>query len=82
MPDTTTTPAERISHEAGADDAWICICKNTPASDGFYPCDKDGNEVQPVKGWKDLYVCARCGRIIDQHTLEVVGQNPHPRLLP
>jgi DNA-directed RNA polymerase subunit RPC12/RpoP len=30
--------------------------------------------VEPVTGWKNLYVCDRCGRIIQQDTLEVVGQ--------
>lgn len=64
-------------------DAWTCICGNTPSSDGFFPCDEHGNEMEPTigSGWTDLEVCARCGRIIKQGTLEVVGQNPHPKLL-
>ena len=37
----------------------------------------EGNEVEPVAGWDNLYVCARCGRIINQDTLEVIGRNPH-----
>ncbi len=68
-----------ITHQAGDKDAWICICKNMPASDGFYPCDEDGNEVEPVKGWTGLYVCNRCGRIIDQSSLEVVGMRSKPK---
>lgn len=74
---------EFITHEAGSDEAWICICGNTPVSDGFYPCDKDGNEMTPSIGsdWDSLYVCAKCGRIINQSTLEVLGQNPNPKLL-
>lgn len=68
---------EHITHEEGSDEAWICVCKNRPESDGFFACDEDGNEMEPVKGWKDLYVCGRCGRIIKQDTLEVVGQNPN-----
>jgi hypothetical protein len=68
---------ERITHETGNNEAWICICGNRPDSDGFFPCDKDGNEMEPVKGWEDLYVCGRCGRIINQHSLEVIGQNQH-----
>jgi hypothetical protein len=64
-------------------DAWVCICGNNPTADGFFPCDAQGNEMSPAigSGWKDLYVCARCGRIIKQGTLEVVGRNPHPKML-
>jgi hypothetical protein len=74
---------ENIIHEAGDKDAWICICGNRPASDGFYTCDKDGNEVDPTpKDWKtNWYVCARCGRMIDLNTLEVVGRNEDFKLL-
>ncbi len=73
----------KIQHEAGNQEAWICICKNTPSEDGFYPCNENGDEVEPTKGsgWKNLYVCNSCGRIINMHTLEVVGQNPHPKML-
>lgn len=54
---------------------WICFCKNTPQYDGFYPCDPDGNEVEPTpEEWTtNWYVCTRCGRMIDQQTLRVVG---------
>ena len=72
---------EKRSHEPGYEDAWTCICGNQPTSDGFYPCNEAGDEVEPVKGWKNLYVCARCGRIINQFTLEVVGRNPKAKLL-
>jgi len=65
-----------ITHEAGNDEGWICLCGNTPVGQGFYPCDKDGKEMEPVSGWENLYVCDRCGRIIRQDTLEVVAQNP------
>jgi hypothetical protein len=68
---------ERISHEAGNDEAWICLCKNTPSGGGFYPCDEKGNEVEPTEeAWKTgLYVCADCGRMIDFKTLAVMGRN-------
>lgn len=74
---------EFINHEAGYEEAWVCICGNTPTGDGFFPCDANGDEMEPLIGsaWKDLYVCAKCGRIIQQHTLEVVGRNPKPKLL-
>jgi hypothetical protein len=82
MPSSTTK--EVISHEKGNDESWICICGNTPVSQGFYPCNADGNEMEPNIGsnWDGLYVCLKCGRIIHQNTLEVVGQNPKPKLLP
>lgn len=71
------TQREFITQEAGSDDAWICICGNRPDSDGFQPCDTNGNEMEPLMGsdWDGLYVCGRCGRIIQQETLEVIGRN-------
>jgi hypothetical protein len=68
---------ETITFEAGDREAWICLCRNTPTSEGFYPCDLNGNIVEPTeKDWTtDLYVCDACGRIIDFKTLEVVGHN-------
>lgn len=65
---------EKITHETGNPEAWKCICGNTPDSGGFDPCDAQGNEMEPVEGWDGLYVCDDCGRIINQDTLEVVGQ--------
>jgi hypothetical protein len=72
---------EVITHEAGNEEAWICLCDNTPSDDGFYPCDETGNEVEPVADWSGHYVCFRCGRIIDPDSLRVVGLNPSPKLL-
>ncbi len=74
---------EHIGHKKGDHDAWLCTCGNTPTGDGFYPCNTDGNEVEPsTEQWKmPLYVCARCGRIIHQETLKVMGQNLFPHLL-
>ena len=74
---------EHITVERNDSEAWVCNCGNTPGSDGFYPCDQSGNEMEPAKGssWDGLYVCNRCGRIIKQDTLEVIGQNQkHTRL--
>jgi hypothetical protein len=73
--------SEHITHEPGSDEAWICICNNTPDSDGFFPCNKEGDEIEPVTGWDGLYVCARCGRIIEQKSLEIVGRTFKPELL-
>jgi len=38
-------------------------------------CDREGNQVEPTpKDWPEhLYICDRCGRIINQDTLEVAG---------
>jgi hypothetical protein len=66
---------EVIMCEAGNEDAWICVCGNRPADDGFYSCDEKGVIVEPTcEAWTTGdYVCDRCGRIIDPNTLEVVG---------
>jgi len=69
-----TITQKRITHEVGNYEAWICLCGNTPVADGFYPCDSDGTEMEPAAGWNDLYVCARCGRIINQTSLDIVGR--------
>jgi hypothetical protein len=42
---------ERITHIAGDKDGWVCLCRNTPTSEGFYPCEQSGNEVEPLPGW-------------------------------
>ena len=67
---------ERITFELGNEDAWHCLCENTPIADGFYPCDEKGEEMEPDAGWNDLYICTRCGRIIHQTTLVVLGRSP------
>ncbi|MBA3830160.1 MAG: hypothetical protein H0X33_14570 [Taibaiella sp.] len=68
---------EKIHYESSNKDAWVCICGNTPSGDGFYPCDYEGNEIEPGKSanWGGLYVCGKCGRIINQDSLEVIGRN-------
>lgn len=42
-----------------------CDCGNDTSQEGFFPCDRDGNEVEPLLGvWTEpLYVCARCRKI-------------------
>ena len=69
--------------DEGSPDAWRCVCGNTPVGNGFYPCNNEGNEIEPTigSGWAGLYVCARCGRIIKQATLEIVAQNAYPAFL-
>jgi hypothetical protein len=77
----TMLTEEVIKHDKNDRDAWTCVCGNELGSDGFYPCDSHGNEIEPTAGWAGLYVCFRCGRIIEQNTLRVVGRNPHPKLM-
>ena len=44
-----------------------CACGNDSSSEGFYPCDTQGKQVEPTA--KDrpvpLYVCGACGAIIE-----------------
>jgi len=40
---------EYIATEVEDMDAWLCICGNRPDHYGFYPCDRDGNEMEPVE---------------------------------
>lgn len=67
--------SERISVEPGDPDGWVCICGNMPSERGFYPCNAGGMEIEPSIGsnWNGYHVCAKCGRIIDQTSLIVVG---------
>lgn len=63
-----------------SDEEWCCVCGNRPWLEGFFPCDRQGEVVEPTKpDWDGLrYVCDRCGRIIDQDSLQVVGRRPTP----
>ena len=76
---TIISPKQFINHEAGNDEAWLCLCGNRPDSDGFFTCDGNGDEMEPalLSNWDGLYVCGRCGRIVQQTTLEIVGMNPN-----
>ena len=65
--------SEFIKREPQDEDAWVCNCGNMPHVDGFSPCDKNGKEVEPDEKWEDLYICLACNRIINMHTLEVIG---------
>jgi hypothetical protein len=55
---------------------FTCLCGNVASSDGFIASDIKGNELEPIIGgkWKNLYTCNRCGRVINQDTLEVVNK--------
>ena len=42
-----------------------CPCGNSVLSDGFFPCDAEGNQVEPTlnSNWDGLYVCPVCSQI-------------------
>lgn len=57
-----------------APDDWTCQCGNQCHTDGFYPCDRDGNEIEPEPHiWEELSVCGRC-HIILTNQGRIVGQ--------
>jgi hypothetical protein len=51
---------ELITADKNDRDAWLCICGNTPADDGFYPCDQRGDELEPTEAVAGVahYMCA------------------------
>jgi hypothetical protein len=61
---------------AKAHDWWMCLCGNEADQEGFFPCDRMGHQVEPTaQEWPEpLYVCDRCGRIIEHGTRRVVGR--------
>jgi hypothetical protein len=61
---------------------FLCICGNFSESDGAYPCDSNGNLVEPTPDdWPGkLYRCDRCGRVFDGDTGEVIMQVSEARM--
>lgn len=51
------------THKAG--ETFVCVCGNTPDSDGFFSCDEAGRIIEPTadSDWDGLYVCERCGQL-------------------
>ena len=70
-----------IREEADNGDAWVCVCGNRPAAEGFFPCDRSGERVEPTPAaWPNpLYICDRCSRIIDADTLAVMSLDSNTR---
>lgn len=69
-------PPETVSDYIVEDgmDWWVCKCGNQPDSDGFSPCSNIGARCEPDDNWEGThYLCERCFRIIDQHTLQIMG---------
>ena len=44
-------------------DDFICECGNHSSSYGLFPCDKNGNDMEPMSEWDYDYVCMQCGLI-------------------
>jgi hypothetical protein len=67
---------EFIQHESSNEEAWICVCGNTPAHDGFFPMGANGKEVEPTaQAWTtDELFCGRCGRVIHFASRRVTRQ--------
>lgn len=55
-------------------DNYVCVCGNRPDTDGFYPCDSDGNDLEPVLDglWDGLYRCDRCRVVLPATVFDVV----------
>jgi hypothetical protein len=54
-----------------------CICMNEPSWDGFSACHRNGQVDDNLLSKHNVdsvyYLCERCGRIINEKTLEVVA---------
>ncbi|SDP01783.1 hypothetical protein SAMN04487897_1316 [Paenibacillus sp. yr247] len=44
-------------------DNFKCACGNTSFGSGFFPCDNEGNYVEPDSDWIGYYKCEACGQI-------------------
>ncbi|MGN7300398.1 hypothetical protein [Ferdinandcohnia sp. SAFN-114] len=44
-------------------DDFKCECGNQSHLDGFYPCNEDGEYVEPSPSWKGHYKCDSCDQI-------------------
>lgn len=47
------------------EDDIVCPCGNTPHTDGFFPCNSDGEQMEPTleSNWDGLYICQACSRL-------------------
>ena len=65
-------------------DPWlVCVCQNTAESDGFVTCSSSGAYCPPLpRKWDGIHLCcSRCGRIVNQNTLAIIGQRDPADLL-
>jgi hypothetical protein len=78
-----TTFNQELTYQAkpeyiNGDTNWfVCLCGNTPDSEGFFACKQNGEITSPVVGglWNGkTYVCGQCDRIIVENNLRVIGE--------
>jgi hypothetical protein len=63
----------KFNYQQGERYGWECLCGNSDAKDSFKACNSAGERVRNQEWDGQLYVCNRCGRIIDREGLAVVG---------
>lgn len=65
LSDETYKKLNEVSFKEFSDDEFTCTCGNDCMGEGFFPCNKQGDVMEPLKGsdWDSRYVCLRCGRI-------------------
>ncbi|CAO5150953.1 hypothetical protein FAIPA1_140006 [Frankia sp. AiPs1] len=59
---------------AGADDAWLCRCGNSPETGGFVPVRRSWEIPAGSARWRGRYCCLSCGLVVLWPTREIVGQ--------
>ena len=66
-------------------DWFVCMCGNSPASDGFYTCLPSGKIVSPSVtdgNWDEEHIiCAGCNAIYNQNEMTQVGTATHPSVI-
>ncbi len=65
LSDDTYKKVNEVSCEEFSDDEFACACGNDCMGEGFFPCNKQGDVMEPLEesDWDSRYVCVRCGRI-------------------
>ena len=55
---------------------FLCVCGNTPDSQGAYCCDSNGDYLEDYgDDWPGkLYRCGRCGIVFDEDTGKIIAQ--------
>lgn len=50
-------------------DSWRCQCGNTPDGAGFFPCNRKGQEVEPLANTRYFLQCDNCKTIYHRNGL-------------
>ena len=79
------TAKQKITNTSdNPNDPWlVCVCRNTAERDGFVTCSPSGAVCPPLpRKWDGIHLCcSRCGRIVNQKTLAIIGQRDPAGLL-